>query len=229
MPNLTRNRLLDRLSAEDRAAVLAESTLFAFPVGHVFSEPGDAVTHIHFIRSGVVSAVASMEDGRTMETFMIGREGATDVWATETPVRGFSRLVAQIAGESWRIEVGRLKALMESRPTLRQAIAAYAGALQSELEQSIACNALHRAEQRFAKWLLRCNDRIESNTLHLTQEFFAGMLGSQRSTVNEAAQALQRAGAIAYSRGKMAILNRGALERAACECYHHAALAKAQD
>lgn len=160
---------------------------------------------------------------------MIGSEGATDVWATEAPVRGFSRLVAQIAGESWRIETGRLKTLMEARPPLRQAIAAYANSLQSELEQSIACNALHRAEQRFAKWLLRCNDRIQDTTLHLTQEFFAAMLGSQRSTVNEAAQALQRAGAISYSRGKMDILNRGALERAACECYHHAALSKAWD
>jgi len=185
----------------------------------VFSEPGDPIAHVHFVRTGIVSAVAAMEDGRTVETFMVGREGVTDVWAAAAPLRGFSRLVAQTAGESWRIDVGRLRAVMEARPAVRQVMAEYGAALQSELEQSIACNALHRAEQRFAKWLLRCHDRIDGDTLNLTQEYLASMLGSQRTTVNEAAQTLQRAGAIAYSRGRITILSRAALERAACECY----------
>ena len=91
--------------------------------------------------------------------------------------------------------------------------------MQGELEQSTACNALHRAEQRFAKWLLRCHDRVRDQVLHLTQEYLASMLGSQRTTLNEAAQGLQRAGAISYSRGKITILDREALERVACECY----------
>lgn len=213
------NLLLDRLAPQDRTALLSEASLFPFAMGHVFSEPGDPVAHVHFIRSGIVSAVATMEDGRTVETFMVGREGVTDAWASDAPIRGFSRLVAQTAGESWRVEVGRLRAVMEARPGLRHAIADYGLNLQSELEQSIACNALHRAEQRFAKWLLRCHDRIDGNTVHLTQEYLASMLGSQRTTVNEAAQALQRAGAIVYSRGKVTIVNRVLLEKAACECY----------
>ena len=85
----------------------------------------------------------------------------------------------------------------------------------------MACNALHRADQRFAKWLLRCHDRLDGDTLHLTQEYLASLLGSQRTTVNEAAQGLQKAGAITYSRGRVTIIDRAALERAACECYHH--------
>lgn len=199
--------------------LLSEASAFAFPVGHVFSEPGDPAPFVHFIRSGIVSAVAAMEDGRTVETFMVGPEGATDVWATAGLTRGFSRLVAQTAGESWRIEVGRLQTAMAARPAVRQVMSEYGAGLQSELEQSIACNALHRAEQRLAKWLLRCHDRIDGDGLNLTQEYLASMLGSQRTTVNEAAQALQRAGAIVYSRGKITILSRSALERAACECY----------
>ena len=99
-------------------------------------------------------------------------------------------------------------------------MADYASGLQAELEQSGACNALHRAEQRFAKWLLRCHDRIDGDTLHLTQEYLGSMLGSQRTTVNEAAQTLQKAGAIVYSRGKITIVDRAALERVACECYN---------
>ncbi len=127
--------------------------------------------------------------------------------------------MAQSDGYGRRVEIGRLRQLADHSEALREAVAAYAVRLTGELEQSSACNALHRAEQRFAKWLLRCHDRVEGDVLKLTQEYLASMLGSQRTTVNEAAQTLQRAGAIRYSRGRVTILDRVALERAACECY----------
>ena len=218
-PATLRNHLLDRLSADDRKTILAASTPFEFELGHVFSEAGDAIAHVHFVLSGIVSAVAGMEDGRTVETFMIGREGVTTPAAIHVPVRTYSRLVGQSPGETRRIDVGRLRVLCDERPDLRLVVALYAAGLQGELEQSGACNALHRADQRFSKWLLRCHDRLDGDTLHLTQEYLASLLGSQRTTVNEAAQGLQKAGAISYSRGRVTILDRAALERAACECY----------
>lgn len=219
LPATLRNHLLDRLSADDRKAVLAASTPFDFELGHVFSKAGDAVGHVHFVLSGIVSAVAGMEDGRTVETFMIGREGVTTPAAIHVPVRTYSRLVGQSTGETRRIEVGRLRSMCDDRPGLRSMIAFYSAGLQGDLEQSGACNALHRADQRFAKWLLRCHDRLDGDTLLLTQEYLASLLGSQRTTVNEAAQGLQKAGAITYSRGKVTIVDRDALERVACECY----------
>jgi len=216
-----RNSLIEQLSPEDRAALLAASTPYDFKVGHVFLEAGDPVEHVYFVTSGIISAVAAMSDGRTVEVFMVGREGvthpsATDAVATTT----YSRHAAQADGQSRRIEVSKLRDLSHERPALRAVIAAYAAGLQAELEQSGACNALHRAEQRFAKWLLRCHDRIDGDTLNLTQEYLGSMLGSQRTTVNEAAQTLQKAGAITYSRGKITIVDRSALERIACECYN---------
>ena len=220
MPSATlRNHILDRLDPEDRAAVVAAATPFQFELGHVFSEAGDPVGHIYFVLRGIISAVADMEDGRTVETFMVGREGVTTPGAIHVPARTYSRLVGQSAGDALRVEASRMRALCEERPELRRLIALYAAGLQGELEQSGACNALHRADQRFAKWLLRCHDRLDGDTLHLTQEYLASLLGSQRTTVNEAAQGLQKAGAISYSRGRVTILDRGALERAACECY----------
>jgi CRP-like cAMP-binding protein len=220
MPSATlRNHLLDRLTPEDRAAVLSASTRFEFELGHVFAQAGDAVAYVHFVLSGIISGVAGMQDGRTVETFMVGREGVTTPGAINVPVRTYSRLTGQSPGETFRIEVGRLKALCDERPEMRAVIALYAAGLQGELEQSGACNALHRSDQRFAKWLLRCHDRLDGDTLHLTQEYLASLLGSQRTTVNEAAQGLQKSGAISYSRGRVTILDRGALERAACECY----------
>ena len=214
-----RNHLLDRLSPEDREAVLSAATRFEFELGHVFAQAGDAVAYVHFVLSGIISGVADMQDGRTVETFMVGREGVTTPGAINVPVRTYSRLTGQSPGETLRIEVSRLKALCDERPDLREVVALYAAGLQGELEQSGACNALHRSDQRFAKWLLRCHDRLDGDTLHLTQEYLASLLGSQRTTVNEAAQGLQKAGAISYSRGRVTILDRAALERAACECY----------
>ena len=213
------NVLIDNFTDEDRAAFLAVSTPVDFSLGQVIYEGGDQVTHCIFVEQGIISAVASMEDGRTVESYMVGSEGATSVWIGDGPFRGHSRLAVQVAGNGRRIEAGRLQTMLDDRPGVRAAIGECLAGLRNELEQSGACNALHRSDQRFAKWLLRCHDRTEGDVLRLTQEYLASMLGSQRTTVNEAAQGLARAGAIRYSRGKLQILDRGALERAACECY----------
>lgn len=222
MPNAAlHNNLIEKLSPEDRVALISASSPFDFKVGHIFLEAGDAVDYVYFVTSGIISAVAAMEDGRTVEVFMVGREGVTHPAATGTDtINTYSRHAAQADGQSRRIEVSKLRELSNTRPGLRQVVADYASGLQAELEQSGACNALHRADQRFAKWLLRCHDRIDGDTLNLTQEYLGSMLGSQRTTVNEAAQTLQRAGAINYSRGKITIRDRSALERIACECYN---------
>ena len=219
MPLHDGNHLIDSLPPEDRAALLEIAQPFDFPLGHVFCQSGDRAGHVEFIETGVVSAVTAMADGRTVESYMIGREGATHPLAHEASARCYARLVGQIAGSGRRVEVARLRALAQQRPAIRDMMTAYAVRLINELEQSTACNALHRAERRFAKWLLRCHDRAEGDELQLTQEFLASMLGAQRTTVNEAAQHLQETGAIRYVRGRIQILDRVALERAACECY----------
>ena len=224
-----RNHLIARLSSDDRDALLAAATPFDFSLGHVFCEAGDLVTHVYFVDSGIISAVAVMADGRTVEAYMVGPEGVTSPAAAAASSHTFSRLAAQSAGSARRVEAARLRTLMNDRRGLRVVLANYAVVVQNELEQSAACNALHRSDQRFAKWLLRCHDRVEGDTLQLTQEYLAAMLGSQRTTVNEAAQALQKAGAITYSRGKVTITDRAALERVACECYRAAANREAPD
>lgn len=213
------SRLIEALPPEDRAAVLAATTAIDFVQGHVFYEPGDPIEQCWFVERGVVSSVAVLEDGRTVETVTIGCEGLVGAPAAIVPNTAHSRNVVQITGAGRRIDAGRLRTLLADRPAVRTGVAAYLAALQAELEQSAACNALHRAEQRFAKWLLRCHDRMDGAAFNLTQEYLASMLGSQRITVNEAAQGLQKIGAIAYSRGRITVLDRAALERVACECY----------
>jgi CRP-like cAMP-binding protein len=230
MPLHDGNFLIDSLPPEDRAALLEISRPFDFPIGQVFCDHGETVSTVEFIEKGVVSAVFAMKDGRGVEAYMVGREGVTHPMALESTTVSTARLVSQIAGSGRRVDVARLATLAAERPAIRDALIAYAGRLLGELEQSTACNALHKAEQRFAKWLLRCHDRTDGDILNLTQEFLANMLGAQRTTVNEAAQQLQKSGAIRYMRGSIQVKDRIALERASCECYaaHYKTLRQAR-
>jgi len=91
--------------------------------------------------------------------------------------------------------------------------------------QSVLCNRLHEVEQRLARWLLTLADRVESEQVQVTQEYIAEMLGARRSTVTVAAGALQERGLIAYSRGKVTILDRPGTIATACECYQIVAAA----
>tara|TARA_R110002167_G_scaffold9558_15_gene44231 strand:- start:650 stop:1291 length:642 start_codon:yes stop_codon:yes gene_type:complete len=190
-----------------------------FSLGHHFGDADEDVRHIYFVNSGIISAVSMMANGETVEAYMVGYEGFTGATAWLVPFRTSVRYIGQLAGNAQRIEARRLRELASERPGLRTVLATYDASLQVELEQSAPCNALHRTEQRFAKWLLRAHDRADGDILLMTQEFLGNMLGAQRTTVNEAAQSLATAGAITYSRGKVVITDRAVLERRACECY----------
>lgn len=213
------NDLLESLAADDREAILLHMSDFDFDLGHVFGEPGEEIDFLYFPDHGIISAISMMRNDETVEAYMVGREGFTGSTAWLVPNRSSVRYVGQIAGRARRIDARKARELAAARPGIRQAFGRYDAALQIELEQSAPCNAVHRAEQRFAKWLLRAHDRADGDVLHMTQEFLANMLGAQRTTVNEGAQSLAAVGAIAYSRGKVTIADRQALERAACECY----------
>lgn len=216
------NRLIAQMEDADRHVLLGLTIPFDFRAGHVFHEAGDTVEHVYFLEDGFASAVAALHDGRTVETLMFGREGAPVAVTAFADTRAAARVIAHVAGRARRIEAVRLRALVAERPGVRAVLGAYVAGVQAELERSVACNALHRAEQRLSKWLLRCHDRNDGCAFNLTQEHLASILGAQRTTVNEAAQGLQKAGAISYSRGRINVRDRAALERSSCECYRAA-------
>lgn len=213
------NILINGLGVEDRDHLTAIAADFDFQPGHVFMEPADVVENIYFIDDGIVAAVALMHDGRSVEAYMVGREGFIGSTAWQIPARTAVRYVAQMAGRARKVDARRMRELAARSHSLRVVLATYDSALQGELEQSAACNAIHTSERRFAKLLLRAHDRADDAVLQMTQEFLASMLGSQRTTVNEAAQNLTRRGAITYSRGRVTVRNRQILEASACECY----------
>ena len=191
-----------------------------FDRGDVFYEPGDVIEHVYFPHRGVISLLSVLEDGSAIETATVGRESAVGLLAGLTSLQSFGRVVGQSAGLVSRIEASKLRSVATNSPTLRDVIVRHCDALLAGAQQSVACNALHDVEERFCRWLLTCHDRATGDELSVTQEFLAMMLGVQRTTVTQVAGMLQDAGLIRYQRGRMTIVDRPALERRACECYH---------
>lgn len=216
---LSSNHLIDAMALRDRDAILSLATRIELRPGAVLSEAGDCVGHVHFPIEGVVSAISHLADGRAAEAYMTGSEGALSVFAALVDTQPRTRHQVQVGGQAWRVDAAAMRRLTGASAAMRDLLLTYAAELHGEVKVSLACNALHGAEQRLAKWLLRCHDRVSSDVLPLTQEFLGIMLGSQRTTVNQAAQDLQAGGAIRYSRGKVRVVDRIALERAACDCY----------
>jgi CRP-like cAMP-binding protein len=219
MGEASSNRIIDALPEDDRAALLGFCTRRNMAVSEEFVAPDEAIRQVHFVLDGIISAVGEMSDGRSVEVFMVGFEGAAGAEAAVIPARAATRLTCQVEGSCLSVDAARLRELTRERPALREALLHFQAGLQHELERSAACHGLHRADQKLAKWLLRCHDRVARDVLPLTQEYLASMLGSQRTTVNEGAQALVDRGAIRYARGRITVVDRTALEAAACECY----------
>jgi Crp-like helix-turn-helix domain len=112
-----------------------------------------------------------------------------------------------------------LMKILPECPRLQRSLQQFAQIAAMQTTQIAACNRLHEVTQRLARWLLMSADRIGLNSVALTQELLAQMLGTRRSTVTVAAGLLQRAGLIIYTRGEVQITDRPNLEDAACECY----------
>jgi CRP-like cAMP-binding protein len=112
-----------------------------------------------------------------------------------------------------------LELKMSDAPELRAVLSRYVLVQGLQIAQIAACNRLHEIEQRLARWLLMCQDRVGSEILPVTHEFLAQMLGTGRPSVSLAAGILQKAGFIENHRGAVKIVKRTELESAACECY----------
>jgi CRP-like cAMP-binding protein len=189
------------------------------PRYEILHEQGKKIEYAYFLNEGMVSMVVITSDGRSVEVGISGREGIIGA----PPAFGFEtapmRAIIQLPGSGLRISSEALQNSFGRSPQLRHEIERYLMLQQMQVAQIAACNRLHDMDQRLARWLLMCQDRVNSEMLPLTHEFLAQMLGSGRPTVTIAAGVLERAGLIENTRGSVRILNRKRLEEAACECY----------
>ncbi|WCN00344.1 Crp/Fnr family transcriptional regulator [Acidovorax sp. GBBC 1281] len=206
------------MAADDLQRWLPLIDVLELPLGQVLYESGAAVRHIYFPSTAIVSLLYVMEDGSSAEIAVVGREGVVGISLFMGGGSILSRAVVQSAGRAFRIRADRIRGDV-ANPAILPLLLRYIQALITQMSQTAVCNRHHMLDQQLCRWLLLSLDRLEGSTLVMTQELIAGMLGVRREGVTEAAMKLQKAGLIRYTRGRIEVLDRPALEQRSCECY----------
>ncbi len=213
------NEILLGLPSSERDAVLAKSEFVNLPTQTLLNETGEPIENCYFVNSGLASVLNVMSDGKSVEVGLAGKEGFVGLPLVVGLKSSPTRVVMQVGGDGVRISAANMLVLLRKSPELEKSLNRYSQVLGVQATQVAACNRLHEVDQRLARWLLMSQDRLGGNTVPLTQEFLAHMLGTRRASVTVAAGILQKAGIIRYSRGSVNVLSREKLEAAACECY----------
>jgi len=193
--------------------------LVPMPLGEALYESGGRLQHVYFPTTSIVSLLYVLENGASAEIAVVGNEGILGISLFMGGETTPSRAVVQSAGFGYRLKAQLLKDEFNRAGPVLHLLLRYTQALITQMTQTAVCNRHHSVEQQLCRWLLLSLDRLPSDTLTMTQELIANMLGVRREGVTEAAGNLQRAGLIRYSRGRIQVIDRPGLEDAVCECY----------
>jgi CRP-like cAMP-binding protein len=217
--NPTQNHLLAALPAAEFDRLSPHLELVAMPLGEALYESGGHLHHVYFPTTSIVSLLYVLADGASAEIAVVGNEGILGISLFMGGETTPSRAVVQSAGYGYRLKAQLLKQEFNRAGPVLHLLLRYTQALITQMAQTAVCNRHHSVEQQLCRWLLLSLDRLSSDSLTMTQELIANMLGVRREGVTEAAGKLQRAGLIRYSRGRIAVVDRPGLEKAVCECY----------
>jgi CRP-like cAMP-binding protein len=213
------NRLLGAMEFASLARIAPHLEPVVLKLGDVVCEAGGVLKHAYFPQGTVLSLLTVLENGSAIETANIGREGAFGLFAAMYSRVSFNRCLVQFEGGMVRCPIDFMQSEFEHSEHVRNLFVSYSETLLAQVQQTVACNALHSTEERMCRWLLMMHDRAEGEALPYTHEFLSHMLGANRKSVTLAAQSLQTAGLISYQRGKIRVVDRAGLEQASCECY----------
>jgi CRP-like cAMP-binding protein len=212
-----KNSILSTLDPESVARLSLQPV--TFEMRHEIEFPGNPIEHLFFVEEGMASMTATFKDGSQVEVGMFGYEGVIGVSALMGTKRSLNRVYTQIAGRGYSSPVEVARREFHLGGEFQSLALRYVQTQLLQAGQSAGCNAKHEVDQRLARWLLLCADRVHSNVFPLSQEFIADMLGTTRPTVSTAAGLLKEAGLIQYSRGLIRIPDVARLEERSCECY----------
>ena len=217
--NPRENHILAALSADEFERLRPHMEQVELRRGAILTHADEKIEHGYFPHHGIISAVAMMRDGSEVEVCLIGREGTSAIplflGTDSLPIQ----TIVQVPDGATRIRADILRAESERGGELQRLVLRYAQAFFVQAAQTAACNRLHKLDERLARWLLMCQDRMQSAEIELTHEVMAIMLGVRRAGVTEALGLLQRAGLVKIARGHVTILDRAGLQQTACECY----------
>jgi len=213
------NNLLRRLSASDYALIAPQLEMSEEAAGELIYNPGDDVETVHFpCGPSLASYLITNEDGRDVETILVGREGAIGGIVSQGHLPAYSRITVKFGGPFARLRVGTLEAAKLKSATLRNLFARYADCMLAQVFQSIACNAIHTIEQRTAKWIISAMDRTDSDLVPLTHEQLATMLGVGRSYASRVVRTFKAERVLETRRGALLVRDYEALKSRACLC-----------
>jgi CRP-like cAMP-binding protein len=216
-----RNELLGQLlrAPQVKEYLLPHLKIVPFERNQVLYEQGDRIEYVYFPLDSVVSNLAIMEDGTTIETLMVGREGLVGI--SSILGSGLSRqwLWVLISGTAVQLESRYLDTLFVKHEEPLKALLRFYRATITQVSQRCVCNTRHTVLDRLCCWLLMLHDRVGDSNLRLTQEMIASRLGARRAGITVAAGVLQSMHGIEYRRGQLHVTDRQVLERAVCECY----------
>jgi CRP-like cAMP-binding protein len=212
------NQLLGALEPATRAHSSSHLEPVTFELEAVVCEAVGVLQYAYFPEGSVLSLLTVLENGSAIETANIGREGAFGLAAMYSPI-SFNRCIVQMEGPVVRCPIKVLQHEFSQSEFVRDIFVNYSETLLSQVQQTVACNALHTTEERVCRWLMMMHDRAEGEYLTYTHEFLSHVLGVNRKSITLAAQSMQAAGLIGYHRGRMQVLDRPGLEKASCECY----------
>jgi CRP-like cAMP-binding protein len=217
--NVRQNRLLSGLGETELARLQPHLKSVRLTRGQTLHLPRMPITHVYFPEVGMVSMLTVMTTGEQIETAIIGNEGVVGGWVAFDGKDANTQSTVQIAGTALQIPTTQYLECYKASSAFRDAVNDYEGVIRFQAQQSAGCHAIHTVEARFCRWLLISEDVLGTEHVPLTQEFLSHMLGVRRTSVSLVAHTLQKAGLIQYSRGKIKILDRTAIEESACECY----------
>lgn len=214
-----KNRLLKNLPLATIQRLRPRLKQVRFALRDPVHEPGETFRYVYFPETALISMLTVLKDGTHTEVASIGCDGMAGLPVVLGGKSSTRRAFCQMPGTAWRMSAAELRRQTRHGGPLLEALHRYALALFALMAQLATCNRRHTIEQRCCCWLLMTHDRVEGDEFHLTHEFLSEMLGARRAGVTVIAGALQRRGLISYHRGRVTVLDRRGLEKAACECY----------
>ncbi|HVF68006.1 MAG TPA: Crp/Fnr family transcriptional regulator [Pyrinomonadaceae bacterium] len=212
------NAILASLPAPEFDALAPWLERVSVATGKTLFEVESAPRRVYFVESGLLSLIATLEDGTSIEVAALGREGLAGLVMLLGADAAVHTAHAQIGGHALCMRLERAREAFRRLPAFQSRVLAYTRMLMAHVTQTAACNTLHTVEQRLARWLLMCSRRTESDTIPLTQEYLSHMLGVRRSGVTVAVGELERAGFITHSRGTVVVTYTEGLRGVSCEC-----------
>jgi CRP-like cAMP-binding protein len=214
------NRLVSALASHDQEFFIGRTTRVQLSLGQILAEPGEENEFCYFPVRGVISMVTLMSSGTGAEVGLVGTEGMVGYNALLGDTHAPHQALVQGSGEALRITASDLVKMRDQSEAAEQLLLRYINSFLTIVSQGAACNALHKAEARMARWILLVQDRLHGDSLPITHEFLANMLGIRRATVTVVANVLEQAGLVSLGRREIRVLDRDGLLKASCECYN---------